>query len=93
VVDPGGGLNQIRAEEGSQTGAALRPGGRKGCPFFSSLWKKHTTLPSLAYAGIPYQSLGEWAGALALLIEYLRAGPRARGIPQWHAAHPETIWR
>ena len=25
MVDPGGGLNQIRAEEGSQTGAALPP--------------------------------------------------------------------
>ena len=24
---------------------------------FSALWKKQTTLPSLAYAGIPYQSL------------------------------------
>src|SRR5437868_9177469 len=31
-------------------------------------WKKQTTLPSLAYAGIPYQSLGERAGALALII-------------------------
>jgi hypothetical protein len=26
---------------------------------FCALWKKQTTLPSLAYAGIPYQSLGE----------------------------------
>ena len=25
---------------------------------FAALWKKQTTLPSLAYAGIPYQSLG-----------------------------------
>src|SRR5438445_13259108 len=32
---------------------------------FCALWKKQTTLPSLAYAGIPYQSLGERAGALA----------------------------
>src|SRR5438874_12024236 len=30
-------------------------------------WKKQTTLPSLAYAGIPYQSFGERAGALALI--------------------------
>src|SRR3989442_9659637 len=29
---------------------------------FCALWKKQTTLPSLAYAGIPYQSLGERAG-------------------------------
>src|SRR5213079_1452884 len=35
---------------------------------FCALWKKQTTLPSLAYAGIPYQSLGERAGALALMM-------------------------
>src|SRR5205085_6347990 len=40
-------------------------------------WKKQTTLPSLAYAGIPYQSLGERAGALALIIAWSRS-PRAR---------------
>src|SRR5439155_6664544 len=27
-----------------------------------ALWKKQTTLPSLAYAGIPYQVLGQRAG-------------------------------
>src|SRR5881296_1550564 len=32
---------------------------------FCALWKKQTTLPSLAYAGIPYQVFGERAGALA----------------------------
>ena len=42
-----------------------------------ALWKKQTTLPSLAYAGIPYQSLGERAGALALMIAWSRS-PRAR---------------
>jgi NAD(P)-dependent dehydrogenase (short-subunit alcohol dehydrogenase family) len=31
---------------------------------FCALWKKQTTFPSLAYAGIPYQVLGERAGAL-----------------------------
>jgi hypothetical protein len=31
---------------------------------FCALWKKQTTLPSLAYAGIPYQVFGERAGAL-----------------------------
>src|SRR5258708_2722212 len=36
-----------------------------------------TTLPSLAYAGIPYQSFGERAGALALIIAWSRS-PRAR---------------
>src|SRR5438309_3903734 len=39
---------------------------------FCALWKKQTTLPSLAYAGIPYQSLGERAGALALTIAWTR---------------------
>src|SRR5919206_90839 len=34
---------------------------------FCALWKKQTTLPSLAYAGIPYQVRGERAGALVLM--------------------------
>ncbi len=42
-----------------------------------ALWKKQTTLPSLAYAGIPYQSFGERAGALALMIAWSRS-PMAR---------------
>src|SRR3981189_2388768 len=37
---------------------------------FCALWKKQTTLPSLAYAGIPYQVLGERAGALALMMAW-----------------------
>src|SRR5256886_2087302 len=44
---------------------------------FCALWKKPTTLPSLAYAGIPYQSLGARAGALAWMIAWSRS-PRAR---------------
>src|SRR5688572_10537170 len=32
---------------------------------FSALWKWQTTLPTLAYAGIPYQVFGERSGALA----------------------------
>src|SRR5205823_1461033 len=47
---------------------------------FCALWKKQTTLPSLAYAGIPYQSLGERAGALALMIAWSRS-PMARYGP------------
>src|SRR5688572_7984034 len=35
-------------------------------------WKKQTTLPSLAYAGIPYQVFGDRAGALALMIAWSR---------------------
>src|SRR5207244_913490 len=44
---------------------------------FCALWKKQTTLLSLAYAGIAYHSLGERAGALALMIAWSRS-PRAR---------------
>ena len=36
-------------------------------------WKKQTTLPSLAYAGIPYQSLAESPGALALMMAWSRS--------------------
>src|SRR3990170_887923 len=39
---------------------------------FCALWKKQTTLPSLAYAGIPYQVFGDRAGALALTISWSR---------------------
>src|SRR2546425_4329344 len=39
---------------------------------FCAGWKWQTTSPSLAYAGIPYQVLGERAGALALMIEWSR---------------------
>jgi low temperature requirement protein LtrA len=35
---------------------------------FCALWKKQTTLPSLAYAGIPYQVRGTRSGALAFTI-------------------------
>src|SRR5439155_9950648 len=37
---------------------------------FCPLWKKQRTLPSLAYAGIPYQVLGERSGALSLMIAW-----------------------
>src|SRR5207247_8757128 len=39
---------------------------------FCALWKKQTTLPSLAYAGIPYQVFGERPGALALMSAWSR---------------------
>src|ERR1051326_2974660 len=39
---------------------------------FCALWKKQTTLPSLAYAGIPYHVLGARAGALALTSAWTR---------------------
>src|SRR5260370_34981435 len=44
---------------------------------FGALWKKQTALPSLAYAGIPAQSLCEVTGALALIKACIRS-PRAR---------------
>src|SRR5215218_7352641 len=40
---------------------------------FCAGWKKQITLPSLAYAGIPYQSLGERAGALAVMTAWSRS--------------------
>src|SRR5262249_13301306 len=46
---------------------------------FFALWKKQRTLPFLAYAGIPYQSLGESAGALALMIEWSRLAMERSG--------------
>src|SRR5438105_1488204 len=50
----------------SRFAASLKPNVAYLVLNFCALWKKQTTLPSLAYAGIPYQSLGERAGALAL---------------------------
>src|ERR1700730_15210485 len=48
---------------------------------FCPLWKKQTTLPSLAYAGIPYQVFGERVGALALITPWSRlAMPRSGSV-------------
>src|SRR5436190_8369918 len=47
---------------------------------FCALWKKQTTLPSLAYAGIPYQVLGERAGALALMMAWSRSAMARSGF-------------
>ena len=48
-----------------------------GAPYlvlnFCLVWKKHTTLPSLAYAGMPYQVFGVRAGALALMTAWSRS--------------------
>src|SRR6266508_2901337 len=46
---------------------------------FCALWKKQTTLPSFAYAGIPYQVLGERAGALALMMAWSRSAMARSG--------------
>src|SRR5690242_2025942 len=46
---------------------------------FCAAWKKQKTLPSLAYAGIPYQVFGERAGALALMIVWSRLATARSG--------------
>src|SRR5712692_6173678 len=58
---------------------------------FCALWKKQTTLPSLAYAGMPYQVFGERAGALALMsawsrLAMARSGFLHRGDRREHVA-------
>ena len=45
---------------------------------FCPLWTKQTTLPSLAYAGIPYQVLGERPAALASMMACPLLRPTAR---------------
>src|SRR5262245_2366618 len=44
---------------------------------FAALLKKQTTLPSLVYAGIPYQVFGQRSGALSWTIAWTRLA-RAR---------------
>src|SRR5947207_2997165 len=56
----------------SRFAASLKPNVAYLVLNFCALWKKQTTLPSLAYAGIPYQSLAERAGAQALTIAWSR---------------------
>src|SRR6266571_4782154 len=61
----------------SRFAASLKPNVAYLVLNFCAGWKWQTTSPSLAYAGIPYQSLGERVGALALMIEWSRL-PMAR---------------
>src|SRR3989449_10079493 len=61
----------------SRFAASLKPNVAYLVLNFCAGWKKQTTSPSLAYAGIPYQVLGERAGALALMIAWSRL-PMAR---------------
>src|SRR5947209_16046405 len=56
----------------SRFAASLKPSVAYRVLNFCAGWKKQTTSPSLAYAGIPYQVLGERAGALALMIAWSR---------------------
>src|SRR5207249_11311482 len=56
----------------SRFAASLKPSVAYLVLNFCAGRKKQTTSPSLAYAGIPYQVLGERAGALALMIAWSR---------------------
>src|SRR2546426_6169240 len=52
---------------------------------FAADWKWQTTLSSLAYAGIPYQSLGVRPGAVSLMMAWsrlamVRSGSRISAI-------------
>src|SRR3989475_1568512 len=63
---------------------------------FWAVWKKQTTLSSLEYAGIPYQSLGESAGALSLVIVWsrlamVRSGSRISAIFASTAPSPSAL--
>src|SRR5207245_6717467 len=63
---------------------------------FCAGWKWQTTSPSLAYAGIPYQVLGERAGALALMIAWsrlamVRSGSRISAIFASTALSPSVL--
>src|SRR5215211_6571632 len=46
---------------------------------FCALWKKQTTFPSFVYAGIPYQVLGQRAGAAAVMIAWSRSAMARSG--------------
>src|SRR5947209_13389605 len=76
-------VNSVRAKAvghmapSSRFASSLKPSVAYLVLNFCLVWKKQTTLPSLAYAGIPYQSLGERAGALALMMAWSRS-PMAR---------------
>src|SRR5215216_735230 len=62
-------VNSVRAHEvghmvpSSRFAASWKPNVEYLKLYFCALWKKQTILPSLAYAGIPYQVLGQTAGA------------------------------
>src|SRR5438034_6530426 len=61
----------------SRFAASLKPSVAYLVLNFCAGWKKQTILPPLAYAGIPYQVLGDRSGPLALMMAWSRS-PRAR---------------
>src|SRR5947199_3723929 len=80
----------------SRFAASLKPSVAYLVLNFCAGWKKQTTSPSLAYAGIPYQVLGERAGALALMIAWsrlamARSGSRISAIFARTALSPSAL--
>src|SRR5262249_39051550 len=72
-------VNSVRAKAtghiapSSRLASSLKPNVAYLVLNFCAGWKWQTILPSLAYAGIPYQSLGERTGALALMTAWIRS--------------------
>ena len=66
-------ISLILSRSSSRFAASLKPNVAYRVLNFSALWKKQTTLPSLAYAGCPYQVLGERSGAVALMMAWIRS--------------------
>src|SRR3989442_5892337 len=63
---------------------------------FAADWKWQTTLSSLAYAGIPYQSLGVRPGAVSLMMAWsrlamVRSGSRISAIFANTALSPSPL--
>src|SRR5437867_367673 len=96
------GVNSFRAKTtghrapSSRFAASLKPNVAYLVLNFCAGWKKQTTSPSLAYAGIPYQVLGEMAGALALMIAWsrlamARSGSRISAIFARTALSPSAL--
>src|SRR2546425_2697810 len=80
----------------SRFAASLKPNVAYLVLNFCAGWKWQTTSPSLAYAGIPYQSLGERAGALSLMIAWsrlamVRSGSRISAIFASTALSPSAL--
>src|SRR5712691_7499256 len=80
----------------SSFAASLKPNVAYLVLNFCAGWKKQTILPSLAYAGIPYQVLGERAGALALMrawsrLAMARSGSRISAIFASTALSPSAL--
>src|SRR3989449_1775450 len=80
----------------SRFAASLKPSVAYLVLNFCAGWKKQTTSPSLAYAGIPYQVLGARPGAMALMIAWsrlamARSGSRISAIFASRALAPSAL--